>query len=215
MESLSPAKRRLLDWLKTSGGATAGEIAAAMDLTGVAVRQHLGALEEDELVRQTTGPARGRGRPSAVWRLTSAADAHFPDHHGELTVDLLRSLRQVFGDEGLARVVAARAEEQVADYRRRLPARSASIKARVDALAGQRSREGYMAEVVEAARGEYLLVEHHCPICEAARSCTGLCSAELDVFQRSLGDDLEVERVAHLLSGDERCVYRIRRRRDS
>ncbi|HEV2310721.1 MAG TPA: hypothetical protein VGU73_09365, partial [Acidimicrobiia bacterium] len=55
-----------------------------------------------------------------------------------------------------------------------------------------------------------LLVEHHCPVCTAAAACTGLCRGELDLFRTVLGDDVEVERTQHLLSGDARCVYRIR-----
>ncbi len=73
-----------------------------------------------------------------------------------------------------------------------------------------------MAEVLleprngaDGASGGYLLVEHHCPICEAATACSGLCAAELDVFQAALGEGARVERVQHLLSGDERCVYRV------
>ena len=54
-----------------------------------------------------------------------------------------------------------------------------------------------------------LLVEHHCPIAEAARACTGLCQSELELFQRVLGDDVVVERTQHLMAGDMRCAYRV------
>ena len=67
-----------------------------------------------------------------------------------------------------------------------------------------------MAEVKREGRDAYLLIEHHCPICDAARCCVGLCGAELEVFERVLGPDVAIERTQHLLSGDERCVYRIR-----
>lgn len=36
----------------------------------------------------------------------------------------------------------------------------------------------------------------------------GLCSAELEVF-RSVLEDAEVERTSHLLSSEDRCIYRI------
>jgi predicted ArsR family transcriptional regulator len=210
--SLSTAKRRLLDLLKVVGSSTAGELAAQVGLTGVAVRQHLNALETAGLVEQHPRPAAGRGRPSSAWRLASAAQSLFPDRHGELTVGLLDAVKQAFGAEGVDKVVQARAQTQIDDYRRRLPGLSASLRSRARALAEERTREGYMAEIREQAPGRYLLVEHHCPICEAAESCSGLCSVELDVFRAALGDDTEVERVSHLLSGDERCIYSIRRR---
>ena len=85
-------------------------------------------------------------------------------------------------------------------------------------LAGEKARtigqllDRYMAEVVQERPGQYLLIEHHCPICDAARECTGLCRAELEVFRAALGGGADVERTTHMLSDGDRCVYRIRAR---
>lgn len=56
--------------------------------------------------------------------------------------------------------------------------------------------------------GSYALIENHCPICTAARACTGLCAAELDVFRAVLGPRMSLERTEHIVSGARRCVYR-------
>ena len=69
---------------------------------------------------------------------------------------------------------------------------------------------GTRMTVMRLDDGSLLLLEHHCPVCEAASVCQGLCRSELELFQAALGDDVEVERVQHLLSGDQRCAYRIR-----
>src|SRR5262249_15531149 len=79
---------------------------------------------------------------------------------------------------------------------------------RVARLAEARSREGYMAECRPDGDG-YLLIENHCPICTAATACQGFCRAELDVFQRALGDEVSVERAEHIIGGDRRCAYRV------
>lgn len=210
-DTLRDAKRRIVDILKTGGPSTAAAIAAALDVTSVAVRQHLSALESAGLVRQQPVAAAGRGRPALLWSLTDAADRLFPDHHGALTVELIGAMRNALGDQGLDRVIEARARDQVGRYRALLPAGRASLKSRVEALAEQRSREGYMADVEQQRGGAYLLIENHCPICEAAECCTGLCRSELQVFQEALGPDAIVERTEHLLSGDRRCAYRITR----
>ncbi len=68
-----------------------------------------------------------------------------------------------------------------------------------------------MAEIVADDDG-YLLIEHHCPICDAAKSCLGFCSAELRLFGDALGDDVTVERTEHLLTEGRRCAYHIRPR---
>lgn len=210
--TLSDAKRRLAEQLKLRAPCTPGELAEELGLTEVAVRQHLAALEAAGLARAEKRAASGRGRPALEWSLTEHAAGLFPDRHGELTVDLLGALGEAFGPSGLERLVAARTKQQSAQYRALVPGGRASLRKRVEALAAQRSREGYMAEVRSEKRGEYLLIEHHCPICVAAKSCLQLCSSELDVFRAALGDDVEVERTQHLLDGDARCVYRVRKR---
>jgi predicted ArsR family transcriptional regulator len=208
--SISDAKRRLVELLKRRGPLSAREIADQLDLTGAAVRQHLQALDDRGLVESGQRPPAGRGRPAQVWSLSPLADDLFPDRHADLTVGLLSALRDSLGDDGLQTVIDTHAGRQAQAYGDAMPA-GGSVKKRVEALARQRTAEGYLAEVIDEGRGSYLLVENHCPICDAATACAGLCRAELDVFRAALGDDLTVERTAHLLSGDERCVYRIRR----
>jgi predicted ArsR family transcriptional regulator len=56
-----------------------------------------------------------------------------------------------------------------------------------------------------------LLIEDHCPICAAAETCQGFCRSELAIFQKTLGEDVEITREEHLLSGGRRCTYRIRK----
>lgn len=210
-EGLTEAKRRILDLLKRRGRTTAAELADTLGLTDVAVRQHLQSLETLELVCSERQPAEGRGRPSLVWSLSRLASQLFPDRHSELTVGLIEAMRRAVGDRALERVIQTRAREQIDRYRSLLPGGRASLKSRIQALAELRTEEGYMAEVVVERPGRYLLVEHHCPICEAARCCTGLCSAELEVFQQALGSDVRIERTTHILAGDDRCTYRVRK----
>jgi predicted ArsR family transcriptional regulator len=206
---LSDAKRRILDRLKRADTLTAPEVAADFDLTDTAIRQHLEALEQAGLVERTSAPPQGRGRPPVRWRLTALANDLFPDRHADLTVDLISAIREAVGEEGLDRVVANRMERQLAAYRRTLPdPERTSVKVRVRRLAELRSAEGYLAEAI-ADGPDMLLVEHHCPICEAASSCQGLCRSELELFQQALGADVTVERTQHVLAGDLRCAYRI------
>ena len=108
-ESVTNAQQRLLDRVKRTGPTTAGHLAEMLGMTDVAVRQHLTALERDGLVRQDKRPVQGRGRPSMVWSLTPGAEGLFPDRHAELTADLIKAMRRELGEEGLTRIVTARA----------------------------------------------------------------------------------------------------------
>ena len=204
-------RRRLIDSLKQEGPQGAAELAAPLGITAMAVRQHLYALEAEGLVANAP-ERRGKGRPVKLWRLTPDADRFFPDGHAELTSALLGALREAFGEEGLEKLMAARSDQQAADYAARL-GKAKSLKDKLEKLAAARTEEGYMAAVERAEDGGWLLVENHCPICSAAAACSGLCAAELDVFRRVLGPEVEIERTDHILAGARRCAYRVQPKR--
>jgi predicted ArsR family transcriptional regulator len=200
------AADRLLLRLKTQGPQTAAELGAALGVTGEAARQQLVKLAEDGLVKAQDEP-RGVGRPARVWKLTALGEARFPDAHAELTVQLIQAIRGTLGEKALGRLIAAREAETRKRY---LPEfRSApDLEQRVAKLAAIRNREGYMVEWRKDADG-FVLVENHCPICSAAKSCPGLCRAEQDLFRRVLGPGVRVTRTEHILEGARRCAYRI------
>ena len=204
---LSGAKRRIIERLKRADTSTAPALAAEFGLTDTAIRQHLEALEGAELVERVVAPSSGRGRPPVHWRLAASASSLFADRHSDLTVELIASIRSALGEEALEAVVRTRAERQLANYRGVLDG-ATNMSERVHRIAELRSAEGYLAEAVEGD-GHITLVEHHCPIQGAADSCAGLCSAELDLFQKALGPDVTVAREQHLLDGGQRCSYRV------
>jgi predicted ArsR family transcriptional regulator len=198
----------VLDLVKREGPVAAEDLAARLGITSMAVRQHLDGLASQGLVANEAR-AGGRGRPAKLWRATAKADAHFPDSHALLAGDLIGQMKKAFGDEGLDRLLKLRTTDQAKAYREAVAPKH-SLKARLEALAAIRSREGYMAEVKrEAETGAWLLVENHCPICAAATLCTGLCREELALFGKVLGRDVRVERVSHILAGAGRCAYRV------
>ena len=174
----------------------------------MAVRQHLYALQREGLVSAEQRPV-PIGRPAKFWRLTREADRLFPEAHAELSVALIDSVKDAFGDEGLERVLTSRCARQRMDYGRRIKPRD-SLPKKLQELAKVRTEEGYMAEIRTEGEGSFLLIENHCPICEAANACQGFCATELDLFRSVLGPGVIVERAEHILSGDHRCVYRIK-----
>lgn len=201
-------RQRIRAHLKAEGPADAEALAGVLGITAMAVRQHLYAMADEGLVAYDE-VARPKGRPAKLWRLTEAADAYFPDGHAELTVGLIESLRVVFGEPGMAKLLTVRAGHQAADYAARM-AGVTDLAARCRDLAAIRTEEGYMAAVEDDGADGLLLIENHCPVCAAARSCVGLCAMELDVFRQVLGDGATVERTDHIIAGARRCAYRIR-----
>jgi predicted ArsR family transcriptional regulator len=200
------AKDQILHLLKMRGAQTAAALAEQLEISPMAVRQHLQTLKAEQWVtyRQERRPT---GRPVKLWQLTEHSVSRFPDSHADLMLEVLRGVETLFGAEGLERVISERSRRQIQTYRAQF-ADAASWQEQVRAIAHLRSQEGYMAEVLEQPDG-LLLVENHCPICAAAQTCPGLCTAELEVFRAVLGTGVVVERVEHIMQGDRRCAYRI------
>lgn len=197
---------KILGLLKTRGDLSAAMLADELGVSSMAVRQHLSELESAGDVFSTE-VSQGKGRPAKRWAITERANRHFADRHRELVIDLLEALPESLGEEGLGDLLKRRGENQLGLYRSRID-RSQSLIRQVEALAAIRDQEGYMAEAREEADGSCILIENHCPICSAAESCANLCSVELDVFRRSVAEDVMVERIEHILEGSRRCVYR-------
>jgi predicted ArsR family transcriptional regulator len=204
----SRAEEGVLYQLKTRGPQAAAQIAHRLNVTPMAVRQHLYRLKLAGLV-DFTDERRKVGRPARIWRLTDEAAARFPDTHGDLTVEIITAVRAAFGEAGMDKLLAERTRRQREQYRSRLRAAGNSIAKRAQALSEIRREQGYMAECTHMPDGSILLVENHCPICAAATTCQGLCREELSLFRSVLGDKAQVERTDHILAGARRCAYRI------
>lgn len=211
-KSLAPSatvrtRRTIVNLLKQEGPLNAEVLASHLNITAMAVRQHLYALQAEQLVTYQEEP-RPMGRPAKLWQLTSAADHLFPDRYAELTLSLLNAITEAFGEAGLDRLLEVRADQGIKEYQEQMP-EGGPLRQRLEALAAKRTDEGYMAEVQPLEDGSFLLIERHCPICAAAVACTGLCLKELEVFQTVLGQNTLIERTEHIVAGARRCVYRV------
>src|SRR6185503_10485019 len=195
-QTQAPAERKtrraIAKLLKTEGPIDSAQLAQRLGLTAMAVRQHLYVLQREGLVAAEERPV-PIGRPAKFWRLTREADHLFPEAYAELSVALIDSVKDAFGDEGLERVLTSRCARQRKDYGKRIRPGD-RLEKRLQELAKVRTEEGYMAEIRSEGEGSYLLIENHCPICAAANACQGFCATELELFRSVLGPGVAIER---------------------
>ena len=203
----SKIKDQIVQRLKADGAQTATALASQLGVSPMAIRQHLQVLLAKDWVtyEEQRQPI---GRPVKLWQLTAVTQALFPNNHDELAVGLMQGVATMFGDEGLDALIGYRTQQQIQNYQRSM-AVAETWRDRTHTLATLRSQEGYMAEVMEQPDGSLLLIENHCSICAAARSCARLCDAEMKVFSALLPAEVTVRRVEHILQGDRRCSYHI------
>ncbi|KKC50024.1 MULTISPECIES: metalloregulator ArsR/SmtB family transcription factor [Paenibacillus] len=208
--SATRTRRTIVNLLKQHGPLDAGTLAGMLGVSGMAVRQHLYGLQNEALITFEEEP-RAMGRPAKLWSLTAEANRLFPAGYAELTIGLMDSVRETFGEEGLEKLLSVRNGKQIAVYT--LPpgedGTEPALEEKLRRLAEARTAEGYMAEYERQADGTYTFTEKHCPICDAAAACVSLCRYETGMIGSVLGEGVEVERTEHMLSGGRRCVYRI------
>ena len=210
MTKLSPKGNAdlILASLKKDGPQTAQQLAEPLSLSSMGSRKHLLSLEAEGLVSSYSLSGK-QGRPSQMWKLTEAGHSHFPQRHDQLIVTLIDSVREVFGDDGLDRLISNREQAMQQQYQQALSSLS-GLPEKLSKLAELRTNEGYMATTAQDGK-DWLLIEHHCPICAAATSCQGFCRSELALFQQLFAGSADVNREQWLMDGGQRCVYRLTR----
>jgi len=185
----------------------AGELAAELGITVVAVRRQLGRLEEDGLLTHRSDPE-GRGRPAHRYELSPLAEALFPKRYGDLTTELLGYLGGPQSTE-VASLFEQRRRRRLHEAEPRLAGRA--LDDQVAELARILDEDGYLADVEPLTGGGWRITEHNCAILSVATGYRQACTSELAFIRDALpaGD---VERVAHRLEGAHVCSYEVRPR---
>lgn len=192
--------------LKHAGEATADDLAAELGVTVSAVRQQLDGLAADGLVAWRP-LARGRGRPTHLYRLTRAAEPLFPKAYGGLTTELLGYVADA--DPNLVDdIFDRRRQRRLEGAQARLAGLGGDFPARVAELARILDEDGYLASWEALPNGSYRIVEHNCAVLDVAERYGQACTSEIAFLRQAL-PDARVERVSHMIAGAHSCAYQI------
>lgn len=204
---LSSALHKVLLCIKKNAPIGTTLIAEHLSMSGEAARQHVQKLRQMGLIDGETNDEIQVGRPKQQWIITQEGNRYFPDSHAQLTIQLIDSVKEVFGEEGLNKLINEREHKVLKQYENYCQADT--VLGCLEKLTEMRFNEGYMAHL-EKDGDDYLLIEEHCPICSAAKVCQKFCRSELQLFQSILGKNISIQREQYLLEAGQRCVYRIK-----
>jgi predicted ArsR family transcriptional regulator len=192
-------KSQILTLLKRSGGSTVEELASALELARMTVRQHLATLERDNLVmaREVRRPT---GRPHFVYSLTDEGEETFPrcyDRLADMIIDevaLLDSseIRGLSPAEKKALLFRKLARRIVSQYAERLEGKS--LEERVSAAVDILQMESGFAEWHKLAEG-FEIVGYNCPYRRVAESQDEVCVWHLELFSQLLGGHVRAAEV--------------------
>lgn len=201
---------RILEILKWEGPSSQENLAKKLELSTMAVSKHLTQFLNEGLVEYEE-KKRERGRPVKYWKPTAKADEFFPNSHAGLAVSLLESAHKAFGDDAVATLLNEHTSKKVRQYMEELEP-FPGLEERVQKYAEIRHREGYLAECQSGEKGEMVLIENHCPVCDVAKVCQEICESELSVMKTLFGLDVHIQRTEHIQNNERRCAYSIVRK---
>ena len=163
-------RRRIVDLLRRSA-LTANEIAAELELTHNAVRNHLAALERDGLIRPG-GRRQSHTRPAVVYELVPRADSIFSRAYIPFVAQLLKVLGERMSKPELDDIMRAVGDGLAAGQ----PRARGGLARRVETASLLLEELGSLTEV-ERWDGGFILRGYGCMLSEAVHGRPEVCRA--------------------------------------
>ncbi|NWN89527.1 MAG: HTH domain-containing protein [Micrococcaceae bacterium] len=204
-------RQRVMHVVVSQGPVSAATIGKKLNLTAAAVRRHLDALEDENLVevKVVSGSQRGAGRPSRRYVVTQQGQVELGDDYLDVASEAMSTLLEFGGDEalrGFARkyfgTIETRFKEQVRE--------EATLNERIQTLTKVLADLGFAATTRRAGRAAKVttlraaqICQGHCPIQELAAEFPQFCEEETDLFARLL--EVDVRRLSTMPTGGHVC----------
>lgn len=197
---LSESRMRLLRELlgARATGLTVDELADVLVVSRNAVQQQVTALEREGLVSVLELRSTG-GRPSRAYALTDNGLELFPRHYARMAEALLRHTQELFGEEGLEKLLVQMAAELTAEVAPRLEGKEG--EQRVREVVSILDELGYGAYLDE--NGNVHAV--NCVFHQLAQSSDAVCRYDAMVLRNLLGSDFD--HLACMRDGRASCVF--------
>jgi predicted ArsR family transcriptional regulator len=202
LDMLGATQKQLLkELLKHKAGMTVDELSARLAITRNAVRQHLAALVNDDLVRKGQTRASG-GRPEQLYALSPRGHECFPRHYAWFAQLLVESVEREVGADGMAERLDAMGKA----VGQQLLAQHPGLRTR-----GERVEKlgELLGELGYDARGAADAVEaDNCVFHKLAQSNPHICRFDLALLETFSGAAVDHEQC--MAKGDGMCRFHFR-----
>src|SRR6266480_8006751 len=137
----------IVNALKRSRGLSVNELVDRMRMSYMGIKQHCLTLQRDGYLDTWRRPQKV-GRPEMVYRLTRRSHDLFPIDSNQFTLELLKSVRDIYGVNAPEKLLYNVFEKRTAELKAK--AKADNVVERAKWLAKLRDSEGYMAQVLSA-----------------------------------------------------------------
>ncbi|MGP4065752.1 helix-turn-helix transcriptional regulator [Oceanobacillus sp. M65] len=202
---LKTTKDRILDLLKREVRMTVGALSERLEITDMAVRKHLLAMEKDGLI-VTEEIRQPMGRPVQSYTLSAKGELLFPKSYEGLSVEFLQDIQALYGSKSVEQLFQNREKRLTKEYTLRMQKKS--HQERIQELQTIQNEKGYMADITKIDDNSYELIEYNCPIMAVAKEYKVACKCETSMFKNVLQTE-NVNRTSCKTEGNDHCRFQI------
>jgi len=192
----------IINSLKRTRGMSVNELVEKMGMSYMGIKQHCLTLQRDGYLDTWRRPQR-MGRPEMVYRLTRRSHDLFAADSNQFTLELLNSVRDIYGANGPEKLLYNVFEKRTAELKSKV--KGDTIAERAKWLAKQRDNEGYMTQFLPADKDGPQILECHSPVFNLLEKYPIIARLEQDLFEAVLGT--KVRREETRSSGLYECAF--------
>lgn len=195
---------QIINTLKRSTGMSVSELAKALKMSYMGVKQHCVAMEKKGYLDTWRRP-KTVGRPEKAYRLTSKADPLFPTVGYDVVLRIFKVTESQIGPNEPERLMYGYFQNLTAEFQKKLKGKSVIEKA--TSLARIRDAAGHLSECIYDPEKGLRIVEYHNPLQPLFHQYPTARRMEETMFEKLLGT--AVERREEEASGLRRYIFQI------
>ena len=193
----------ILNSLKRTQGMSVNQLVTKMKMSYMGIKQHCLTLQRDGYLDTWRRPQK-MGRPEMVYRLTRRTHDLFPTDSNQVTLELLKSIQEIYGPNGPEKLLYNVFERKGATLKAKV--KGETVAERAKWLAKVRDGEGHMAQfITEEKEGGPQILECHSPILNLLERYPIVGRLEQDMFGAVLGTRVRREETRN--SGLYECAF--------
>jgi predicted ArsR family transcriptional regulator len=193
----------ILNSLKRTRGMSVNQLVDKMKMSYMGIKQHCLTLQRDGYLDTWRRPQK-MGRPEMVYRLTRRSQDLFATDSNEFTLDLLKSVRDIYGPNAPEKLLYNIFEKRTATLQAKV--KGDTVADRAKWLAKVRDNEGYMAQFISGEKeGQAHILECHSPVINLIDRYPLVGRLEQDMFESLLGTSIRREETR--TSGLYECAF--------
>jgi len=160
---IKPQWVAVIEILKLSGGLPVSELSRRIEASYMATKQYCEALKKLGYLDRSRVPRKEVGRPEIFYRLSTKADAIFPQAGVEMTLGFLQQIKSLFGDSAPERVLFQHFQQLQERWQPKL-SKAKSLVEKATLLANLQEKEGCFGTCKYDSKKGFRIEQYHHPL---------------------------------------------------